>query len=217
MTRFGSASFEDSACARLHAASSRSLAIAIADVAVLRALETVPRRLFVPHLYADLAWRDVALPIACGQTMPEPLQVARMMEALRLAPTHRVLEVGAGSGYATAILSRLAREVVSIERFDTLATEAQARLRQLGVDNVRIVCGDARNLPDDIGVFDRALIDSASPYPPAAIMARMAEDGVVVFARATAGGKAVLMRLVRENSGHWRETELGPCRASALI
>ena len=114
----------------------------LADVAVLRALETVPRHLFVPHLYADLAWRDIALPIACGQTMSEPFTLARVMEALRVAPGHRVLEVGAGSGYATAILARLGAEVVSFERYRTLATEASVRLRELGFANARVIHGD---------------------------------------------------------------------------
>ena len=104
----------------------------IADVTVLRALETVPRERFVPHRYRDLALRDIALPIACGQTMPEAWLVARMMEGLDLAPNHRVLEVGAGSGYATAILARLAGEVVSCEIFEPLAVECAQRLARLG-------------------------------------------------------------------------------------
>jgi UDP-N-acetylenolpyruvoylglucosamine reductase len=86
----------------------RMRARGISDVAVLRALETTPRDLFVPHRYRDLALRDMALPIPCGQTMPEAWLVAVMMEALDLAPHHRVLEIGAGSGYATAIAARLA-------------------------------------------------------------------------------------------------------------
>src|SRR3954467_14590595 len=93
----------------------------IAQIGVLRALETIPRETFVPHRHADLAWRDMALPIACGQTMPEPYLVARMVEALGVHPGHRVLEIGTGNGYSAAILSKIASEVVTVERYKTLA------------------------------------------------------------------------------------------------
>ena len=104
----------------------------IQDLSVLRTLELVPRALFVPHRYADLAQKDVALPIGCGQSVLEPCLVARMMEALELARHHRVLEVGTGTGYTTAILGQLAGEVISLERFQSLATEARARTRADG-------------------------------------------------------------------------------------
>ncbi len=189
----------------------------LGDLDVLRALETVPRHLFVPHIYTDLAWRDVALPIACGQTMPEPLLVARMMEALRVAPNHRVLEIGAGSGYATAILAKLAAEVVSFERFQTLAREASVRLRQLGVDTARIVHGDGLAPDASLGAFDRVLIHGALDRMPDAIINLVAERGVIVFARHDQAGKGALMRLCDEKVGGWGESELGPMRASELI
>ena len=108
----------------------------INNVGILRALEKVPRERFVPHRYIDLALRNVALPIGCGQTMPEPLLVARMIEALDPAPGHRVLEIGTGSGYATAILAQIVQEVVSFERFHCLAGEAAARLQRRGVESL---------------------------------------------------------------------------------
>src|SRR4051812_24298951 len=108
----------------------------IRNIDVLRAIETIPRETFVPHQLADLAQRDLPLPIACGQTMSEPSLVARMLEALDVRHDHRVLEIGTGSGYVTAILAILARQVVSIERFHTLANGALTRTRGLGFDNV---------------------------------------------------------------------------------
>src|SRR5215470_12177703 len=107
----------------------------IADKAVLRAMDEVPRERFVEPSFADIAYADQALPIACGQTISQPYVVAYMTEQLDVAPRHRVLEIGTGSGYQAAILSRLAREVVSIERFRTLADTARDRLRTLGYSN----------------------------------------------------------------------------------
>src|SRR6478735_1309342 len=106
------------------------------------AIEMVPREMFVPHQLADLAQRDLPLPIACGQTMSELSLVARMLEALDIDRAHRVLEIGTGSGYVAASLASLAKHVTSIERFRTLASGAQTRLAQLGLNNVEIVCGD---------------------------------------------------------------------------
>src|SRR3984893_14023500 len=100
----------------------------IEDLNLLRALEIVPREIFVPHRFADLARRAIALPLRCGQTLPEPWLTARVVEALAPLPRRRLLEIGAGTGYATALLARLTREVLSIERFKSLAIEAEARL-----------------------------------------------------------------------------------------
>src|SRR5437588_12428591 len=114
----------------------------IADQAVLRALDEVPREHFVESTYARRAYADQALPIACGQTISQPYVVAYMTEQLGVRSQHRVLEVGTGSGYQAAVLSRLAREVVSIERYRTLADQARERLRSLGYNNVEVVAGD---------------------------------------------------------------------------
>ncbi len=143
----------------------------IQDVNVLRALETVPREIFVPHRYQDLARRHLALPLRCGQTLPEPFLAARMIEALELAAHHRVLEIGAGSGYATALIARIAREVVSIERFQSLAIEAAARLARLGFDRASVVWGDGLAVPPEAGPFDRIIVQGALLEAPANLVA----------------------------------------------
>src|SRR6187401_2355757 len=111
----------------------------IADQAVLRAMDEVPREYFVETAFVGTAYADRALPIACGQTISQPYVVAYMTEELRVASGHSVLEIGTGSGYQTAVLSRLARDVVSIERYRTLADTARARLKTLGYDNVDVL------------------------------------------------------------------------------
>src|ERR1700676_298330 len=108
----------------------------IGDAAVLRAMDEVPREYFVEGKFLDAAYADRAMPIACGQTISQPYVVAYMTEQLALRPHHRVLEIGTGSGYQAAVLSRLAREVVSIERYRTLANVARERLKTLGHINV---------------------------------------------------------------------------------
>ena len=147
----------------------------IGDLPVLRAMENVPRELFVPHRYVDLANRDMALPISCGQTMPQPWLVARMMEALTLRPDLRVLEIGAGSGYATAMLARLAREVVALERFRSLAIAASARLERLLIRNARIVWGDGLAIDAQAGLFDRIMVHGVMPEIPENLAGLLAE------------------------------------------
>lgn len=155
----------------------------VRDLAVLRALEAVPREIFVPHRYADLATRDVALPIGCGQTMPEPFALARILEALELKASHRVLEVGTGSGLMTALLGKLAREVLSIERFQSLATEARTRLQALEVVNAAIVWADGRVVPPKAGVFDRIVVEAVVVDVPESWRTALAPGGRLLMAR----------------------------------
>src|SRR5437660_2424987 len=121
----------------------------IMDAAVLRALDEVPREYFVENRLTERAYADQALPIDCGQTISQPYVVAYMTERLAVRPEHRVLEVGTGSGYQAAVLSRLAREVVTVERYRTLAEAARIRLSTLGYGNVEVVVGDGlAGVPD---------------------------------------------------------------------
>ena len=118
----------------------------ISDQAVLRTMEEVPREAFVETGDAAFAYRDSALGIACGQTISQPFVVAYMTEQLQVQKSHRVLEIGTGSGYQAAVLSKLSREVVSIERYRTLAEGARKRLKKLGYDNVEVILGDGYDI-----------------------------------------------------------------------
>ena len=160
----------------------------IADVNVLRALETVPRDQFVPRRYADLAWKDISLPIACGQIMPAPYIAALTMEALALNKQQSVLEIGAGSGYSTAILARLAGRVVSFERYRTLAVEAEARLAAADADNVTIRCDDGFSALEDLAAFDRIVVHMALVSVPDGLRLKLNPGGRLVYGRALGDG-----------------------------
>src|SRR6516165_3674187 len=133
----------------------------IADKAVLRAMDEVPRERFVDPNFMRSAYADQALPIECGQTISQPYVVAYMTERLSVRPHHRVLEIGTGSGYQAAVLCRLAREVVTIERFRTLADGARGRIETLGYRNVEVRVGDGLAGAPDRAPFDRVIITAA--------------------------------------------------------
>jgi protein-L-isoaspartate(D-aspartate) O-methyltransferase len=152
----------------------------VTDARTLAAIERVPREAFAPPALGELAYADQPLPIGCGQTISQPYIVAAMTEALAVAPAHRVLEVGTGSGYQTAILAALAREVVSIERWPPLLEQARARLDGLGVANVELRLGDGSLGAPDKAPFDRILVTAAAPDRPAALLAQLADGGVLI-------------------------------------
>ncbi len=167
----------------------------IRDLRLLRALERAPRSLFMPQRYADVAARDIALPIGGGQTSPPPSVVAAMIEALNPPPRGRVLEVGAGSGYATALLAQLTGEVVSLERRRPLALEAAARLSAFGLDNARVEWADALAYDPGPVRFDAILVHAAVASPPARLLALLGEGGAL--AAVVAGERAADQRIVR--------------------
>jgi protein-L-isoaspartate(D-aspartate) O-methyltransferase len=153
----------------------------ISDQAVLRAMDEVPRESFVAAGFAESAYADQALPIACGQTISQPFVVAYMTEQLDVGPEHRVLEIGTGSGYQTAVLSRLARQVVSIERYRTLADAAWERIKILGYANVTIRAGDGMAGAPNLAPFDRIMVTAAAEQVPEALAAQLAEGGKMVL------------------------------------
>jgi protein-L-isoaspartate(D-aspartate) O-methyltransferase len=153
----------------------------ISDQAVLRAMDEVPREHFVTAELTESAYADQALPIACGQTISQPYVVAYMTEQLELKPEHRVLEVGTGSGYQAAVLSRIVREVVSVERYRTLANLARGRLKTLGYDNVTVLVGDGFNGAPDHAPFDRIIVTAAAADIPSALVDQLADDGKMVL------------------------------------
>lgn len=188
------------------------------DTNVLRALETVPREMFVPRRYADLAGKDIALPIGCGQTMPSPFDVARMVEALDVQPRHRVLEIGTGSGYVSAILARLAEDILSFERYHALALEAKTRLAALDLANVKVVWGNGLDLQPNFGLFDRILVHGLLDKVPPALFGALAEDGALVMARPNPDhDQPVLVRIARDKLGNFAQALFGPIRSSPLI
>jgi len=188
----------------------------IADPAVLRAMDDVPRANFVGADFAASAYADQALPIACGQTISQPYVVAYMTEQLALRPHHRVLEIGTGSGYQAAVLSRLAREVVSIERYRTLAEQARERLRALGCDNVEILVGDGLAGAPDKAPFDRIIVTAAVERVPETLIDQLVEDGVMLLPIGPQEGAQHIIMLTKSQTGLERE-ELIPVRFVPLV
>ncbi|MGP8232691.1 MAG: protein-L-isoaspartate(D-aspartate) O-methyltransferase [Methylovirgula sp.] len=224
MTRTGSLAVaeEDAAAARAEEKAAFLLRLrssGIRDLNLLRALEKIPREMFVPHRFVDLARRDLALPIGCGQTLSQPSLVARMIAALGVAREHRVLEIGTGSGYATAILAEIGAQVVSIERFQTLAIAARLRLERLGKQNVEVIFADGLAVPAAAGPFDRILIHARLDEVPPSLVALLVTDGRIVAARPDreVAWRQMLIELRRDAGGNLVETELGPCRLPALL
>jgi protein-L-isoaspartate(D-aspartate) O-methyltransferase len=169
----------------------------IGDAAVLRALDEVPREHFVGAAFQDAAYADQALPIACGQTISQPFVVAYMTEQLRVRPEHKVLEIGAGSGYQAAILSRIAREVVTIERFRTLAGAARARMETLGYQNVEVRLGDGLAGAPDRAPFDRILVTAAAETVPETLVEQLAEGGIMLLPLGPHSGVQHLARVTK--------------------
>jgi protein-L-isoaspartate(D-aspartate) O-methyltransferase len=177
----------------------------ISDQAVLRAMDEVPREAFVEPGDRSDAFRDTALGIACGQTISQPFVVAYMTGQLQLKAEHRVLEIGTGSGYQAAILAKLCRQVVSIERFRTLADTARKRLERLGCDNVEVVLGDGFAIPPALGQFDRIMVTAAMEQIPDALTARLERDGILIAPVGPQHRVQTLVRVVRTATGFQRK------------
>jgi protein-L-isoaspartate(D-aspartate) O-methyltransferase len=177
----------------------------ISDQAVLRAMEEIPREMFVEAADRADAYRDSALGIACGQTISQPFVVAYMTEQLQLQKHHRVLEIGTGSGYQAAILSRLCGHVLTMERYRTLADRARARLAKLGCDNVEVMLGDGFEVPADAGDFDRIIVTAAMEQIPDALAQRLERDGILIAPVGPLHGTQTLIRLVRKEAGFERK------------
>jgi len=187
----------------------------ITDSRVLDAMATVPRHLFVPPEARGQAYGDRALPISEGQTISQPYIVALMAQALSLRPGDRVLEVGAGSGYAAAVLSRLAGEVYTIERWPALAEAAERSLHDLGYTNVHVFHGDGTAGLPAYAPFDAVVVSAAAPWVPRPLREQLGEGGRLVI---PVGGRdeQILLRLTRTD--HRTQTErLGEVRFVPLI
>jgi len=152
----------------------------VSDADVLSAIETTPRDLFVTPEFLEQAWEDRPLPIACGQTISQPMVVGRMTEALCLTGREKVLEIGTGSGYQCAILSKLARRVYTIERYRTLLEEAKRRFAALKLRNIVPRLGDGGLGWPEQDNFDRIIMTAAATEPPPALLAQLRDHGLMV-------------------------------------
>lgn len=177
----------------------------ISDQAVLKAMGDVPRELFVTSLDRGYAYRDTPLGIACGQTISQPFVVAYMTEQLDLEPGHRVLEIGTGSGYQAAILSKLSREVVTLERFRTLADRARLVLKELQCTNVDVILGDGFDLPETLGTFDRIMVTAAMEEIPETLLGRLEPNGILIAPVGPMNDRQFLIRVIRTADGFDRQ------------
>ena len=189
----------------------------ISDQAVLRAMDQVPREHFVAPEFIESAYADHALPIACGQTISQPYVVAYMTEQLRVEPQHRVLEVGTGSGYQAAILSRLAREVVSVERYRTLAETARQRLKTLGYTNATIIVGDGFAGAPEHAPFDRIIVTAAADDVPPALVEQLAANGKIVLPIGPRNGTQHIVKLTKKEDGALEREDLIAVRFVPLL
>ena len=188
----------------------------ITDTAVLRAIEQVPREAFVPAPFMDQAYENLALPIERGQTLSQPQVVARMTQALGAAGVGKVLEVGTGSGYQTAVLSRLCRRVYSVERYRELIGDAERRFRALRLHNVVPKVGDGWNGWPEQAPFPRIIVTAAPPDVPGTLVDQLAEGGVLVIPVGRRSRQQELLRLTKKNAKVVEET-LGPVRFVPLV
>ena len=185
----------------------------IDDLELLRALERAPRAMFMPPRFADISGRDIALPIGCGQTSPPPTALAAMIAALGLRRSDRVCEIGTGTGYCTALLAQLAKEVVSLERFHTLALEASARIEAFGLRNVTVLWRDGFEFHLSGQRFDRVLVNGLIEPPGEAFRQLVAPGGALVAA--VAGhepNEQRIVRLAHRSDGLVDVVDHGPAR-----
>ena len=189
----------------------------IRDPRVLDAMARVPREAFLPPALAPYAYDDRALPIDCGQTISQPYVVALMIEALHLDPEARVLEVGAGSGYAAAVLATLAAEVYAIERHPDLAEEASGRLARLGYDNVVVRVGDGTLGWPEAAPFEGILVSAAAPEAPPSLLAQLMVGGRMVIPIGDAAFGQEVTRITKEDDGDVTREALGGVRFVPLL
>jgi protein-L-isoaspartate(D-aspartate) O-methyltransferase len=187
----------------------------ISDPRVLDAMLRVPRHEFVSPEQRAQAYEDHPLPIGEGQTISQPYVVALMLEALQLAPDDKVLEVGAGSGYATALLAELAAQVYAIERHDVLAVSARDVLARLGYNNVRVLTGDGSLGLPAVAPFDAILVSAAAPDLPSALIAQLREGGRMIVPVGT--GDSQQLQFIRIVNGQPVITQREAVRFVPLI
>jgi len=188
----------------------------IRDTKVLRAIERVPRELFVDEAFSDHAYQDIALPIECGQTISQPFVVAFMTEKLELEPAHKVLEIGTGSGYQAAVLSHLCRRVYSVERWRELQKAAEQRLAELKINNVTTIIGDGWLGWPPQAPFDRIIVTAAALDAPAALLDQLKDGGRMIIPLGETRDSQSLVQIDKTEEG-LVETPLLPVRFVPLV
>jgi protein-L-isoaspartate(D-aspartate) O-methyltransferase len=189
----------------------------ISEQSILDAFLAVPREEFVSGEHAHLAYGDHPLPIEAGQTISQPYIVALMIQAAGIAPGDKVLEVGAGSGYAAAVISRIAGKVVGIERQVDLVKIAHERLRRLGYDNVEIVEGDGTRGWPEAAPYDAILAAASGSHVPKALIEQLATGGSIVMPVGNPGWVQELVKVTKKEDGTLKEQNLGGVRFVPLI
>ncbi len=188
----------------------------VTDARVLTAMERVDRGLFVRGIFADRAYEDMPLPIACGQTISQPSVVGLMTQALQVHPRDTVLEVGTGSGYQAAILAQLCRRVYTVDRYRRLVREAAELFRQLDLTNITTMTADGSfGLPDQ-GPFDRIIVTAAAEDPPGPLLEQLKPGGIMVLPVGQSDTVQSLIKVTRTSRGFDYE-ELRPVRFVPLV
>lgn len=174
----------------------------ITDQRVLSAMEKIDRGLFVRGLFAERAYEDMPLPIACGQTISQPSVVGLMTQALDISPRHKVLEIGTGSGYQAAVLSYLARRVYTIERHRTLVSDAKKLFEELDLSNIIPILSDGSRGLQEQAPFDRIIVTAAAEDPPGPLLAQLKEGGIMVIPVGQSDNVQNLIRVTRTEDGY---------------
>jgi len=200
---------------RLRMVDTQLRARGIEDKRVLDAMSRVPRHEFTAERYRDQAYEDYPLPIGEGQTISQPYIVALMLEALALTPASRVLEVGTGSGYVTALLGELAAQVVSLERHAALASAAGDLLAHLGYTNVKVIVGDGGQGFPVLAPYDAIMVSAAAPEVPSALLAQLAEGGRMIIP--IGSFDAQQLQLIQQCNGQPQTTLRELCRFVPLV
>ena len=188
----------------------------VTDSRVLTAMDKIDRGLFVRGIFADRAYEDMPLPIACGQTISQPSVVGLMTQALQVNPRDTVLEVGTGSGYQAAILSQLARRVYTVDRYRRLVREAAELFRQLDLVNITAITADGSHGLPDQAPFDRILVTAAAEDPPGPLLEQLKPGGIMVVPVGQSDAVQALIKVTRTQSGFDYE-ELRPVRFVPLV
>lgn len=189
----------------------------ISEPAVLRAMEEVPREVFVPPHLADLAYKDTALPIGEDQTISQPYMVALMIESLNLVPDSQVLEIGTGSGYGAAVLSQIAALVYTVERYANLAQAAEGRFQGLGYNNIQVHIGDGTLGWREHAPYDGIVVTAGGPVIPETLLDQLKVGANLIIPIAAERNLQNLLRIHRKDQDEYQKEDLGAVRFVPLI